>query len=407
MSTIIFVNRFFYPDHSATSQILSDLAFHLGKLDHSIHVVTSRQVYENADAQLPAEDSVCNVHVIRIWTTCLGRQNLVGRTLDYLTFYLSAAWILWRILRQGDVVVAKTDPPLISVVAGMAAKLRGATFVSWTQDLFPEVAEALEVRGVRRFSRILRAARNWSLRSASANVVIGERMAARLREEGISSKTITVIHNWADGCAIQPIEQEGNELRVEWGLRNKFVVGYSGNFGRAHEFETILGAVELLKGHEKIAFLFIGGGAQQRSLEMEVNKRGLSNILFKPYQPRERLAHSLSVPDVHLVSLRPHLEGLVVPSKFYGIAAAGRPTLFIGDPKGEIPRLLEESSCGHAVAVGDSQRLADHVLAMASGNVANEKGVRAREAFEKQFDQKLAFAAWEDLLLSGTYQPRS
>ena len=204
---IVFVNRFFWPDHSATSQILTDLAFYLVKAGFPVWVISSRQVYDDPEATLPAQASVSNVQVTRVWTTRFGRQNLLGRTVDYLTFYLSAALNLLVLLKPGDIVVAKTDPPLVSVIAAMATKLRGAKLINWIQDLFPEVAGALEVGGLGKIESILRAARNWSLRSACKNVAIGDGMAKRIAGEGIDLSTIAVIHNWSDGDAIQPIEE--------------------------------------------------------------------------------------------------------------------------------------------------------------------------------------------------------
>lgn len=395
---IVFVNRFFYPDHSATSQLLTDIAVHMAKTGVSVHIVTSRQVYDDPDAVLPSKDTVFNVQVTRVWTTRFGRQNLFGRTVDYLTFYLSAALNLLALLKPRDLVVAKTDPPLISVVAAIAAKLRGAKLINWIQDLFPEVAGALEVGGMGKIEGILRTARNWSLRSACKNVAIGDGMAKRIAGEEINPDTIAVIHNWSDGRAIQPTEREKNDLRREWGLEDVFVVGYSGNLGRAHEFETILGAAEKLKHTGGIVFLFIGGGAQRDWIVEAANERGLTNILFKPYQPRERLGLSLSVPDVHLISLQPSLEGLIVPSKFYGIAAAGRPTLFVGDMDGEIPTILKKTSSGYTISIGDSNGLASRIVEMSHGTIAGSMGARARVAFEQNFEQHHAFAAWEHLL---------
>ena len=395
---VFFLNRFFYPDHSATSQLLSDLAFHLAKTRVAVHVITGRQVYDDPDPTLPSNDFIQGVRVIRVWTTRFGRQNLLGRTLDYLTFYLSAAWSLFSLLKPGDIVVAKTDPPLISVVAAMVAKIRGAKLINWIQDLFPEVAGALGIGGINGLEGLLRSVRNWSLRTAYKNVVIGEGMAEKLAGEGIKPDTIQVIHNCADGCAIQPVDREKNELRREWNLQDTFVVGYSGNIGRAHEFDTILDAAEKLKSAADIVFLFIGGGAQRDRIEEEAQRRGLENIVFKPYQPREQLALSLSVPDVHLISLQPSLEGLIVPSKFYGIAAAGRPTIFVGDRDGEIPRILRETGSGYTVSIGDSVGLANRILEMSRDVETMNMGVRARLTFDQLFDQRHAFAAWEELL---------
>src|SRR5262249_53428131 len=153
-------------------------------------------------------------------------------------------------------------------------------------------------------------------------------MAQRIASRGISSASVHVIHNFSFDHQIVPIAHEVNPLRKEWGLENKFVVGYSGNLGRPHEFETVLMAASQLKNKTGIVFLFIGGGKRFDELSRRVKAAGLEHLFyFAPYQKSKLLKFSLSVPDVHWISLKPALEGLIVPSKFYGIAAAQRPTI--------------------------------------------------------------------------------
>lgn len=411
---VIFLNRFFYPDHSATSQLLSDLTFTLAGQGWEVHILTSRQRYDDPDAILPSVEVVQGVRIQRVWTSRFGRGWLPGRVVDYLTFYISTAWRLWRLVHNADVIVAKTDPPLISLVAVVVAKWRGAQLVNWLQDVFPEVAAQLGMRFLRgNLGRLLQKLRNTSLQAAAINVVLGERMAVYLKGQGIPADKITVIHNWADGQAIRPLVPKQNPLRADWGLAGKFVIGYSGNLGRAHEFETILKAAERLltlsrqgKGNlneerenSAVVFLFIGGGHQRDWLEQETCRRGLDNIVFKPYQPRERLTQSLGVADVHLVSLQPVLEGYIVPSKFYGIMAAGRPVLFIGDTQGEIATLIARKQCGIAVAEGDSAALAEAIQCLRDDPVlCSELGHNARQALLENFDQRIALKEWTRLL---------
>src|SRR5688572_28796716 len=109
---LIFINRYFHPDHSATSQMLSDLAFALADRGHEVAVITGRQRYDAPTDTLPPRETASGVAIHRVWTTRFGRANLIGRTIDYATFYLTAGWRLWRLARPGDVVVAKTDPPM-------------------------------------------------------------------------------------------------------------------------------------------------------------------------------------------------------------------------------------------------------------------------------------------------------
>ena len=408
---IIFLNRYFYPDHAATSELLSDLAFALSCRGFSITVITSRLSYDDTENSLPSHETIRGVNVWRVWTSRRGRHRLLGRSLDYASFYLAAGWRLCRLARLGDIIIVKTDPPLLSAIGACIAWLCGAKLVNWQQDIFPEVAEALGVGG--RVGRmgfaLLRWPRNWSLRAASFNVVLGNRMAETVRQFGIAAERIRIIPNWSDGKRITPIDRCHNQLRAAWGLESQFVVGYAGNLGRAHEIETVLEAMKAL--HERsiaspadetakaITFLFIGGGKLRSQLEGEARLRGLGNVQFHRYQPREQLASTLCAADVHLVILNPKLEGFIVPSKLYAIAAAGRPAIFIGDRSGEVARMLNEVGCGFTVAPYDVAELELRILQLArTPALCRIMGARARAAFEEQWDQAIAVSRWERLL---------
>jgi glycosyltransferase involved in cell wall biosynthesis len=326
-----------------------------------------------------------------------------------VTFYVSAAARLIRLAGRHDVIIAKTDPPMLSVIAAPVARLKGARLVNWLQDLFPEVAEAVGVGAnplMRGFYGLLRWLRNGSLRSAAMNVVLGARMAERVEAAGVSRAAITIIPNWSDGREIHPVARAENGLRKAWGLDGSFVVGYSGNLGRAHEYRTLIEAIALIEAGaparaeaEPVRWLFIGGGALYDKFREEIAARGLTSVVFKPYQPRERLSESLSAADVHLVSLKPELEGLIVPSKYYGVAAVGRPTLFIGDPKGEIATIIARDDCGLSVAEGEQRALAGAIERLAADPARRDAfGANARRAFETHYDKRIAFQSWRTVL---------
>jgi len=411
---LIFLNRFFHPDHSATSQILSDLAFALAERGRKVAVITGRQRYDAPKHVLLTKETIAGVSVHRVWASRFGRANLPGRAVDYATFYMSSAWRLWCLAERGDVVIAKTDPPMVSVFAAAVCWLRGARLINWLQDIFPETAQNLGVggRAATLAYGLMRWLRDRSLMAAHMNVVLGKRMAERVLSFDVPGDRVRIIHNWADGSAVAPRSHETNALRAEWELGNDFVVAYSGNLGRAHDVETVLDAMRLvasasdaaIPGSSKPAFrsvlwLFIGEGALFGHLKAEVARRGFTSVRFKPYQPRALLAESLSAGDVHLISLRPDLEGLIVPSKFYGVAAVGRPTIFIGDLNGEIAELVARHQCGRTVAIGNGAQLSQTVLELARDEgQCRLMGKHAREAFEAEFDKPLAIARWETLL---------
>jgi glycosyltransferase involved in cell wall biosynthesis len=398
---VVFVNRYFHPDESATSRIVSDLARRLSRAGENVSVVTSRQLYHDAGANLVPEDTIDGVAIHRVSGAKRGRGSLSGRALDYLSFHLAAGWRLFRLLRRGDVVVAKTDPPLLSVTVAIAARLRGARLVNWLQDLFPEVANELGMAMRPRWvARFLQWRRDASLRQATCNVAIGARMAERIERAGVGRAAIRVIPNWANVADMLPLPRASNSVRAELGLTPAhFVIGYSGNLGRAHDYGTLLDAARRLSDRPEIVFVMTGAGAKFDDMRREVAALALTNVLFQPFQPPERLADSMAAADVHVVSLLPQLEGLIVPSKFYGILAAARPAIFIGDPDGELARDIRTFDCGASVAVGDGAALTEHIVALrAQPERLAQLGANALHAAEERFSSEQAVGAWQALL---------
>ena len=390
---IVFFNRFFHPDTSATSQILSDLAFHLASGGGDIHVVTSRV----PGGEAPRE-TIRGVKVHRVTSAIVGPHGLARRALAYAGYYRGARKAARELLGPGDVAVVKTDPPMLSAVVRPLAARRGAKVVAWMQDIFPEVAREYGVPGMAgALGAFLRRKRNESLARADHVVAIGEHMADRLASEGVSRDRLSVIHNWADADAIRPVESSA--LRSRWGLGDKFVVGYSGNLGRVHEFDTLLGAAKRLLPRKDIRFVIVGRGPRLAEVEERVASDGLSNVTFEPHQERDKLAESLGAADVHACVLAPRFEALVLPSKLYGIMAAARPIVFIGDPAGESAGLVARAGCGVSVKSGDDAALASTLEKLAADRPGREAMGRAgRKAFEDQFTLAMALRQWSEVL---------
>ena len=409
MSRIVFVNRFYDPDESATGQMLTDLATGVARRGREVSVVTSRQRADDPHAVLPARETRDGVKIVRVRTSRFGRPGIAGRTLDYLTFHLSAAAALMGLLRAGDVIVAMTDPPLLSVMALAIARYKHARLVNWLQDLYPETAVALSILPAKgRVARLLARWHNRTLKAADRNVAIGRRMAELIRALGVPAERVAVIPNWANGEAITPLAHRNNGLRAAWFPPDDFVVAYSGNMGRAHALDGLLGAASLLaeaaaRPREGVAarvrFLFVGSGHQEPKLRTDAAGAGLGNVTFQPLQPRSELRQSLGLADLHVVALKPELEGLIVPSKLYGALAAGRPVLFLGAADSEISELLETRDCGTAADPGDPQSIAEKILACArSPELCQRQGENARRLFEETFSRRAALESWVDLL---------
>lgn len=395
---IVLANRYFYPDQSATSRMVSSLAFSLAGQGHSVTALASRHFHDRRDAVLPARETINGVSVRRLWTSGFGRSGLAGRAVDYGTFHMSAA--LWWLLNTGrkDVCVVCTDPPLLAVTGAMPIALRGGRLVNWVMDLFPETATELGLLSQGAPSgKISLLLRDWSLKRAALTICPMQEMNRYLASRTPGVSQFTTVHHWSDGEEIHPVHPEHNRLRREWGLEGTFVVGYSGNFGRAHEFDTLINAAEKLRGHDHVRFLLIGDGQRRAATEREVRRRGLSNVLFKSYQPSELLAQSLSAADVHIVSLLPELEYCIVPSKFYGVLAAGRPTIFIGDLDGEVATVVRRAACGESVAPGDADGLAGLILRLESELTERlAMGRRARQLLEIEYGRDHGVDRWQE-----------
>jgi glycosyltransferase involved in cell wall biosynthesis len=400
MPRVIFVNRFFTPDHSATSQLVGDVASHLASRGHDVHVITSRQLYDQPQARLPSTDVLNGVNVHRVATTQFGRSNLLGRAVDYFSFYALAWRSLRAIAQPGDIIVAMTDPPLISVVANQVARQRRAHLVNWLQDIYPEIAVELGVSFLKGpIPSSIAYLRDRSFKAATANIVLGKRMADKVAARGAPLRRIHIISNWSEDAEISPVEPRANPLRRAWKLENKFVVGYSGNLGRVHEYDTLLAAAQQLKANQDIVFLCVGGGHLMKRLAESVKQCDLSNFRFLGYQHQKDLKFSLSVPDVHWISLRPELEGLIVPSKFYGIAAAGRPTIAICAKDGEISRIVQKYQCGTVVEPGRVDQLVETIRRLSSdARWRTTMGRNARVTLETHFTRRQALERWQTLV---------
>jgi colanic acid biosynthesis glycosyl transferase WcaI len=399
MARLVIFNHYFYPDESATSRMASSLAFGLADRGWRVHAVATRKLYASSGAALPSFEVIRGIDVHRIWTTSFGRRHLLGRGVDYLAFYFGVLWWVLRFTRASDLLIVATDPPLLSVLVAAGAWFTGAARINWLHDLYPEVAGALGLPTTKLGQRLLRRLRDQSLRGAVMNVAIGRRMASYLRRRGLANDRIAVVHNWSDGRSIRPQPDQGRALRQQWGLVGKYVVGYSGNLGRGHDFETILQAAERLRDRRDIAFLIIGAGYHLSLVEGRVKALALPNVVLKPFQPPSMLSESLSVPDLHLISLEPALEGFMVPCKFYGVLAAGRPALYIGDVAGEISAILRESDCGASISKGDVDGLLTCIQRLQrSPEQAKRWSSNARALFMRRFDREIALDHWCSIL---------
>src|SRR5438105_4902743 len=239
-----------------------------------------------------------------------------GRLSNYASYLVASALRAATVTRP-DVVLAWTDPPLIGGIASAIARLRRVPLVLGVQDVFPEIAEQLQVLNNAAAVRVLRIASTVALRHAKTVVSLGRDMNRRLVERGVAENKLTIVTNWADGELIKPLNGP-SKFREQLGLEDQFVVMHSGNVGLSQDFGNILEAATLLAQYSDIKLVIAGDGAASSRVASEIKRLGLPNVRLVGYQPKAELADSLGAADIHLVSLRPGLAGYIVPSKIYG-----------------------------------------------------------------------------------------
>lgn len=375
---VCYFNRSYWPDTGATGQLLTELAEDLVSRHGFEVTVVAGYPLSRTGQRPPREETRHGVRVIRAAGTRFSPRRFAGRAANYLTYFVSAVWAARRLPRQ-DVTVAMTDPPMVGLAALAARPRRGMVFLC--QDLFPEVAGLVEDFNSPLVDWLLDRLGRHLVRRSARIVALGETMAARLvRDKGADPARITVIHNWADTSAIVPSEKR-NPFAERHALTDRFVVLHAGNIGLSQNLDVVVDAAVRLRERRDLVVLFIGDGSRRIALEERVRERGLDNVMFLPFQPREDLRWTYATADLCLVSLKPGLAGAIVPSKLYPILAAGRPYVAAVEPDSEVAAITAAHGCGLLARPGDAADLAARIAELASDPARRAAmGARARDA---------------------------
>ena len=375
---LLVFNQYYYPGVEATAHLLTELCEALAE-EYSVTVITGRLHDHEHD---PDYERRNGVEIIRLHSTSYDRASLHRRAANYLTYLL-------RALRRGltaerpHVVLCMTDPPLVGDVAYLVARRFRRPLVVVSQDVFPEIAVTLGRLRQPLLVRLLRVLIGFYLRRADRVVAIGPVMKERLVQKGARPERVDVIPNWVDVDAVTP-QPRDNDWARKHDLVDDFVVMHSGNIGHAQNLDVLIEATTMLDDLERLSVVLIGTGARYAHTFALAQRLGASRVRFLPYEPRERIARSLSSADVHYVGLTPGLSGFVVPSRLYGVLAAGRPVLAAAEEGSETATLVREAACGIVVPPARPDLVADAVRAFARGeHDLDEMGRNGRRYVEE------------------------
>ncbi len=405
-----FVNAHYAPDVAATGEFLTDLAEGLVARGHRVHVVTGRSPYGAGGRGLPDEEVRQGVRVTRVRTTHLGRGGTLGRLTDYATFLAGAA--APALSGSPDLTVYLTTPPLLGVLGWAGRRLGTAgPYGLWVMDLHPEAElahgmlaeDGAVARGLERLDRRL-------FRGSSLTVALGRCMARRIREKTPAPSRLDVLPLWRDPGEVQPVPREENPMAKPWNVGARFVIMYSGNAGLGHRFDEIRAVMRRWRDDDGILWLFVGGGPRRAELEEFIRRERIGNAVYRDYVPRDQVRWSLPLADVHLLSLQPEWNGIAVPSKLFGIMAAGRPAVMVGPPDAEPARILREADMGTVVdPTGDDpvERLAESLTRIRQEpELRRRQGKRGRAVLEASYSREAGVDRWDDLLRRTLTAPR-
>jgi colanic acid biosynthesis glycosyl transferase WcaI len=342
---ILLLNLYYPPDTSATAKMAETVATRLAR-EHEVTVVCGRPSYDPSERRswkLWQTERQGNVAVVRVGSTDFPRWQMMKRLLNYLTY--AALAVSRALFTRGDVILAMTDPPFEGIVGAVVAMLKRKPFVYNIRDLYPDMAVGGGILHGGLLVWIWEKLHRWALRRAVCVIVLGRDVRTRIIAKGVLAKRIEIVRDGVDFGTAQEAEIDSEVVaQIRNGFR--FVLVHAGNLGFYGDWDALLEAArEFGKDNSGIGMVFIGEGAQKP--RMQAAAAALRNVRFLPFFPASKVPSVLAAADAHIVTLKQGLEGVVVPSKLYGILAAGKPVLGLAPEWSDVEYIVKEAGCGY------------------------------------------------------------
>lgn len=353
---VLLLNEYFPPDTSATAKCAAQVAEAISA-NHRVTVLAGRPSYDPSERHPPyflRREVRGNLAVERVGSTAYPRFQMHRRVSNYLS-YLSLA-IPRALSIPSDVVLAMTDPPIEGIAGAVVARLSGRPFVYNIRDMYPDMAVGGSIVRPGSFTARWEAMHRWALRSAARVIVLGEDMRDRIVAKGIDPARVVVSR---DGIQIpETVPSADNAVAKEIRGDFRFVLVHAGNLGFYGAWETLISAIRMLE-KEGVGLVFIGEGAMKA--QVQAMAQGCRAIRFLPFRPAGEIPLVLSSGDLHVVTVKRELEGVVVPSKLYPTLAAGRPVLGVAPEESDVARIVRGTGCGIAASPDDPANVAEAI----------------------------------------------
>ncbi len=384
---ILVLHQHYWPEIAPTGQLLQDICEDLVSSGHSVTVVCGQPSYRILDGMprtLPPIDTYRGVKILRVRSYIPEERTIPRRIVHYASYFLTSLQASIA-LERPDVALIMSSPPLLLGLSGaILTALRDIPFVYSVQDIYPDVAINLGVVRNRLVLKLLNEISARLYKSAARIVTLSPSMAESLLEKGALQERVDVIPNWADTTNLTPLARD-NAFAKAHHLCGSFVVQYSGNVGMSQGLEHLIAAAPLVRDLP-VTILVAGDGNAKAQLERTCADHGYDNVRFLPPQPRNNLSALLASSDLGLVSMKRGVGRDLVPSKLYGIMAAGKPVLAAVENQSEVARVIGLFGCGHIVDPESSTALAAGIrkLFLEREQLA-QKGEAGRLACEQHY----------------------
>lgn len=404
---ISFVINYFYPDLASTGQLMTELCLHMQN-DFEIVVIAAQPGYagEKAITDKVFEESYLeNIKVVRIRLPKVNKASKFSR-IKYIIFYFILATFALLKEKNIDIIYTISQPPILGGLIGSIGKLfKRSKHVYNIQDFNPEQARAIAYTNKQLVFNIAKAIDKLNCLYADHIILVGHDMIETLKNRFMNKHVPehTVINNWTDENEIVPLDKSNDQV-VSFldthNLHDKFIIMYSGNIGLYYDLENIIQVANDFIDNPKIVFVFIGEGAVKSKMQEYVKQKNLSNVVFLPYQQKEFIKYSLNAADIHLVVNQKGIKGVSVPSKIYGVMAAGKPILGVLEQGSEAQLLIEKSKCGSVVEPRDYTGIIRAIEQFYQRGGENRKrlGLNGRHYLEKHLKRETSINKYRELL---------
>lgn len=398
---VLLLNLYFPPDTSATAKMAQTVVEALAT-KHDVTIVCGRPSYDPTERRswkLWQTEQNGSVRIIRVGSTDYPRTQMKKRVFNYLSYVLLA--VPRAIFVRCDVVLAMTDPPFEGIVGAFVSLLKGKPYVYNIRDLYPDMAVGGAIVEPGLLARVWEKLHRWALRRATRVVVLGDDMRNRILKKKVDPTRVVVIR---DGAEIPPTgTNQALDLDVINTIRNgfHFVLLHAGNLGFYGAWNTLLEGARQLQ-NDGVGLVFVGDGAQRQALESTA--RDIPNVRFLPFFPGDKIPSVLAAADAHLITIKRGLEGVVVPSKMYGILAAGKPIVAVAPNECDVVSLGKELGFSVAADPDSPAEFVDCVRRLLADRrklaAMGEAGANAAPRFERNRELERLVALIEEVARS-------